>query len=67
MGTLIEFDYLIGLFKISSKQSFTPINLINIRGNLPIINGDVCNFIVNCLIPRTFVPIITVFNGFYDY
>ncbi len=67
MGTLIEFDYFIGLFKICNKPSFKPINLIYIRSNLPIINGDICYFIVHCLIPPTFVPLVTVFNGFYDY
>ena len=61
MGTLIEFDYLIGLFKTSSKQSYKPINLIYIRGNY---NGDVCNFTVHCLIPRTFVPFVTVLMVF---
>ena len=50
-----------GICRTSSKQSYKPINLIYIRGNY---NGDVCNFTVHCLIPRTFVPFVTVLMVF---
>ena len=45
----VNLDWLI---KTSSVGTFQPISLVHKKGNLLVINGDVYQFVVHCLIPR---------------